>query len=1149
MTTTPSAPGAPAGPAGAAKEPPLRLQPSRHFAAWLAESRLSLAFTTYQTNRLFLVGLQEDGRLAVFERYFERPMGLWASPERLYMNTRWQVWQLDDALPPGATHEGADRLYVPRRAYTTGDLDVHDIAPERSGRLVFVNTAYSCLATLSERYSFVPLWRPPFISRLAPEDRCHLNGLALEDGAVAYVSAISRSDVSSGWRDRRHEGGTILDVRANEIVAADLSMPHSPRVYRGRLWVLNSGTGEVGWVDRASGRFEPVAFCPGYIRGLAFWDRYAVVGLSKPRREQAFSGLALDDRLREKDADARCGLWVIDLESGVVAHWLELEGVVIELYDVQVLPGVRRPKALGFKTDEIQRLITIDEGERPTFQALATKARVPGAGGPPHRGPSAAAAPESGATAADTAATDPNQGRARAERLSPIAARRAQRDGGSPSDPGARPAAAGPAGGLRAQPGAKRGVRPAETDGPRDGDARGRGPDPQREETAEELARIHYLAGNQAFAAGDLEEAVQRFERALAADPRHVRALANRGAALAALGRPGEAVRSFRSALEADPRSSVAHRNLASVLEAHGRAQGAIRHYRAALELEPEDAALALRLGLALYQEGDLGPARRAIERAIELEPKAPEAYDALAAVARVEDRLDEALGLYERALALDPGFVQARENAARILEDQGRTEEARAAYRASLTGRSDPALELHAELLCPAVMESAAAIDAYREHAAEAIRAAADRGLSLPPERVAASRAEPPVEWAYHGRDNLALKRAYAALFEPSLAAEPLGRRPAREGPWRVCFVVTPGHEAVFGRCMAGVAAGLDRRRFEVVIAVSRARAELLREPFAGADVRWLNLPLRFDRAAAALRALEADAIYHWEVGTDSIGYFLAFLRLAPLQVTGWGWPDTSGAPEIDAHLTSAALAPPGADARFSEPLVRLPDLPGFVPRPAPLEARPGAAAEAAARLGLPAGARLYVCAQSLRKAHPDLDGIVGEILRRDPGGVAVFIADRHGRARELLERRWDATLADVRARAVLLPWLSADDYARLLAAASVALDPLHFGGALTVYDAFGAGLPVVTLPGELPRSRFARALAERAGVADACVASSPADYAGRAVALACDDALRREVSARIHAAGDRVFAQPSAAAQLGDYLERALRERAATT
>ncbi len=352
-------------------QPPVLFTCSSHFLAWLHDEQISLAATTYQTNRLLLFGLKEDGALSAFERLFDRPMGLHATPERLTLATRYQIWQFDDALPPDAQHEGYDRLYVPRRATTTGELDVHDLAVDAEGRVVFVNTVYSCLATLSERHSFEVVWRPPFISALVPEERCHLNGLALRDGRPAYATAVSRSDVAAGWRERRVDGGVVVDVAADAVACAGLSMPHSPRWHDGRLWLLNSGTGELGWVDLERGAFVPVAFVPGYGRGLTFHGRYAVVGLSKPRKNRVFTGLPLEERLQEKDAVAQCGLWVIDLEAGHVAHWMQIEGLVEELYDVQVLPGVRRPMALGFKTEEIRRLITFRAGEAVQMHTLA----------------------------------------------------------------------------------------------------------------------------------------------------------------------------------------------------------------------------------------------------------------------------------------------------------------------------------------------------------------------------------------------------------------------------------------------------------------------------------------------------------------------------------------------------------------------------------------------------------------------------------------------------------------------------------------------------------------------------------------------------------------------------------------------------------
>lgn len=188
-----------------------------------------------------------------------------------------------------------------------------------------------------------------------------MNGLALVAGEARYVTAVSRSDVSDGWRDRRVGGGVVLAVPGGDVVAEGLSMPHSPRWHDGRLWLLNSGTGEFGTVDMASGRFEAVAFLPGFARGLAFVGGCAVIGLSLPRESRTFSGLPIDAALAARDVEPRCGLAVIDLATGDMVHWVRIEGVVRELYDVGVLPGARLPAAIGFKTDEIKRVISIDE--------------------------------------------------------------------------------------------------------------------------------------------------------------------------------------------------------------------------------------------------------------------------------------------------------------------------------------------------------------------------------------------------------------------------------------------------------------------------------------------------------------------------------------------------------------------------------------------------------------------------------------------------------------------------------------------------------------------------------------------------------------------------------------------------------------------
>jgi uncharacterized protein (TIGR03032 family) len=283
-----------------------------------------------------------------------------ADGRSMVLATQYQLVRFNNIVEPGQVHEGQDAVYSPHVMWITGDVDAHDVAIGADGRPVFVNTLFSCVATTSETHSFRPLWQPPFISRLAPEDRCHLNGLALEAGVPRYVTLVGKSDVADGWREQRAAGGLLMDISTNEVVLSGLSMPHSPRLFEGRVWLLNSGTGELGYAD--GNRFEPVAFCPGFSRGLNFIGHYAVVGISEARENRTFSGLPLDAALAKRGATARCGLLVIDTRTGDTVEWVRLEGVVRELFDVAVLPGVRNPAAIGFKTDEVTRVISIDHG-------------------------------------------------------------------------------------------------------------------------------------------------------------------------------------------------------------------------------------------------------------------------------------------------------------------------------------------------------------------------------------------------------------------------------------------------------------------------------------------------------------------------------------------------------------------------------------------------------------------------------------------------------------------------------------------------------------------------------------------------------------------------------------------------------------------
>jgi uncharacterized protein (TIGR03032 family) len=330
------------------------------FPQWLSEAGGTLALTTYQAGKVGLIGW--DGRqVTLLFRDFDKPMGLARDGSRLLLATRNQLFVFADApLLAGDFQEhrrGAyDALYLPRVAYFTGDLNVHDVA-FGADSLWMVNTRFSCLASPSRDYNFVPRWRPPFVSATVPEDRCHLNGLAMAEGRPKFVTALGQSDVVGGWRPNKASGGVVVDVETDTVVLRGLSMPHSPRLHDGALWVLNSGAGELWRVDPASFRHEVVCALPGYLRGLCLVGPFALVGLSMIRETHIFGGLPVQGR----HPRLHCGVAVVDLRSGREVGRLDFTSGCTELFDVCFLPGVTRPMILHLGKDETRQAFTAPE--------------------------------------------------------------------------------------------------------------------------------------------------------------------------------------------------------------------------------------------------------------------------------------------------------------------------------------------------------------------------------------------------------------------------------------------------------------------------------------------------------------------------------------------------------------------------------------------------------------------------------------------------------------------------------------------------------------------------------------------------------------------------------------------------------------------
>jgi len=665
--------------------------------------------------------------------------------------------------------------------------------------------------------------------------------------------------------------------------------------------------------------------------------------------------------------------------------------------------------------------------------------------------------------------------------------------------------------------------------------------------------------------AGHRDQAEAAYRRILAAEPDHADALHLLGVLLHQRGRHDEALDLIGRALDRRPGRADYRNNLGVALKAAGRFDEAIAAYREALRLHPAYADARSNLGLALHLAGHPGRARDSFEAALRLDPAHVDALFNLANLLREAGDGAAAIPLYERALQAAPGRGDVANNLGNSLLDAGRTDAALAAYRRAVAA-GPAAADAHANLgaalarldrveeaadaladaarlrpdlphwpvriaaLCPAVFPSADAIDRYRT-GLEAVLDAHRAGLRLDPAAAVAAGCCPPFGLAHHGRDDRAIKAKFAALFAanfPPRAHAPDG------GPPRIGFVDSRPHESLFLRCTAGIIDRLDPARFRVTLFAPARGLPAVRAAIRRPDAEFIAIPERLPDAAEVIAAARCAVLYHWQVGSDPLNYFLPFARPAPVQCTSWGTHTTSGVPALDYYLSAELIEPPGSGAYYSEELVRLATLPTYQ-EPVPRPDRPRRA-----EFGLPEGAHLYACLQRLAKLHPDTDPLLAGILRRDPEGLVLLLEDHAPRPAERLRARFAATMPDVAGRVAFLPRMPRAAYLRLLALAEVALDPPHYGAGATAYDILGLGLPLVTLPGARHVGRYAAGCYRKLGLPD-LVADSPAAYVALAVRLGTDREYRAHAAGRVAAAAPALFEDAEAVREHERFFERA--------
>lgn len=343
---------------------------SSNLIDWMKTNKCSFAFTSYKTNKLYSFGVTIDPRdgiekLSIWFTCFNRPTSLYVDmtdmsdmsdvTDKAWLVTKNSIWKYVNGTSDNTIISNDDNInndfdisFTPIKIYNTNTIDAHDITKDHNDKILFCNTKFSCISELDDNYNFKVYYKPPWISKLLPEDRCHLNGLCLdENNVVRYITAVCDSDVHDGWRNRRNDG-FIYDIIDDKKICENLIMPHSPRFYQNKLWVLNSGRGEFGYIK--NGKFVPITFIPGFLRGMDFVNKYAIIGSSMDRHERRFSGLELENILIEKKVEARCGIYIVDINNGAIIANISFDNL-IELYDVKLIKNKKRPRFLDIMDD------------------------------------------------------------------------------------------------------------------------------------------------------------------------------------------------------------------------------------------------------------------------------------------------------------------------------------------------------------------------------------------------------------------------------------------------------------------------------------------------------------------------------------------------------------------------------------------------------------------------------------------------------------------------------------------------------------------------------------------------------------------------------------------------------------------------------
>ncbi len=642
-------------------------------------------------------------------------------------------------------------------------------------------------------------------------------------------------------------------------------------------------------------------------------------------------------------------------------------------------------------------------------------------------------------------------------------------------------------------------------------------------------AVYHAHLGTALACAGRHEEAVVVLRQAVDMKPDAAEAWFNLGDALRILRRTDDAAAAFRRAITIKPGFYAAHDGLTIALKAAGRWDAAVDALRQALAINPGTAEGWCRLGECLKHQGHFEEAAAALGRSVEIAPAFGRAHRNLGLVLMRQRKYKRAMHSLRRAIASDPADVEARCYLANACVGQGLTAEAISEYTRALELAPGSAAARFGLCMAqlPIIYDDEAGVDARRaayRRQLQALRAHfADKPDYILAEAANAVGLSQPFFLAYQGRVDRDLQALYGRLVcEAMAAAYPRWRvplsMPKADGDGRIRVGIVSGffhRHSNWNIPIRGWAEHLDRRRFKLFAYYTQTRQDTATKQAVDTFERFVQGPRTFSGWCEAIRRDDPHVLIFPEIGMDPMTAKLAALRLAPVQCSSWGHPNTSGYPTIDYFLSSDLMEPPDGDDHYTETLVRLPNL-SIHYTPPPVAEAPLTRSE----LGVREGAVLYWCCQSLFKYVPRYDDIFPRIARKVGDCQFVFVRHASDAVTETFRVRLERAFAEHglswERYCVLSQRLSPDRFAGAMRIADVFLDSIGWSGCNTTLEACAVGLPPVTCRGETMRARHTAAMMEMMGLTE-CIADTVDDYVTRAARMGTEPAWRLHVAEKV--------------------------------